>query len=145
MTRQRLGNKTYGLLQAPSQWTILHASQVLLASSTKCYCILCTCICLLRLLLSLLLLLLYYCHMYIFRMGKTEKEEKKTKTSYFANRSIVDVWQCCECFRVLNMLLVVNVSESWIYLSQNIKRFRFQKIRKVFFEKIYETFSEQVF
>ena len=32
LTRQGLGDKTYGLLQVPSQWTILHASQVLLVS-----------------------------------------------------------------------------------------------------------------
>ena len=60
-----------GLLQVPSQWTILHTSQVLLVSSSKRY-IVYTCICVLRFLSKNIF---YY--MYIFKMGKTIKKKKK--------------------------------------------------------------------
>ena len=71
MTLQGLGDKTYGLLQVPSQWTILHTSQVLSVSSSKRY-IVYTCICVLRFLLKNV-----FCYMYIFKMGKTIKKKKK--------------------------------------------------------------------
>ena len=73
MTRQGLGDKTYGLLQVPSQWTILHASQVLLVSLA------------LNVVVLYILVFVYYgfceiiffCYMYIFRIGKTIKKRKK--------------------------------------------------------------------
>ena len=74
--RQGLGDKTYGLLQVPSQWTILHASQVLPVSSCKCCCNLYTCICLLRFLWNTLFLLLLYVYL---QNGKNNKKEKKKK------------------------------------------------------------------
>ena len=76
MTLQGLGDKTYGLLQVPSQWTILHASQVLSVSSSK-LCIVYACICVLRFLLKNIF---YY--MYTFKMGKNNKEKGKKKKSF---------------------------------------------------------------
>ena len=50
----------------------------------------------------------------------------------FAKHSIVDVWQCSEFLGtnhtwILNMLLVLNMLGFWIYLSRNIRQFRFLK------------------
>ena len=72
MTRQGLGDKTYGLQQVPSQWKILHASQILLVSSSKCCCIVYTCICLLRFLWNNIFLL----HVYL-QNGKNNKKRRK--------------------------------------------------------------------
>ena len=73
MTRQGLGDKAYSVLQVPSQWTILHASQVLPVSSSN--------------IVLYILVFVYYgfyertffYYMYIFKMGKTIKKKKKEK------------------------------------------------------------------
>ena len=67
---------TYGLLQVPSQWTTLHALQVLPVSTSK-HCIVYTCVCVLQLLWKNIF---YY--MYIFKIGKTIKKKKKRKKIY---------------------------------------------------------------
>ena len=74
LTRQGLGDKTYGLLQVPSQWTILHASQVLLVSLA------------LNVVVLNILVFVYYgfyeitflllLHVYL-QNGKNNKKEKK--------------------------------------------------------------------
>ena len=57
---------------------------------------------------------------------------------FFAKLSIVNFWQCSEYVsdskstRFLNMLLVLNMSGFWIYLSQNIRRFLFLKYKNFF-------------
>ena len=45
--------------------------------------------------------------------------------------------------QALNMLLVLYVLEFWIYVSLNIRKIRFLKIRKAFFEEIHFFFYKQ--
>ena len=71
MAQHGLGDKTYGLLQVPSQWIILHTSQVLPISTSKS-CIVYICICVLRFLWNHLI----FYFMYIFKMENAIKEEK---------------------------------------------------------------------
>ena len=87
MTWQELGEKTYCLLQVPSQWTILHSSQVLLVSSSKCCCIVYTCICLLRFLwnnIFLIIVVIIIIIIIIYISSKWEKQKKKKKKLNFA-------------------------------------------------------------
>ena len=67
--RQELSDKTYGALQVPSHWAILHASQVSSFSVSLC------CIYLSLFITALWNDILFY--MYIWKLEKTMKEAKK--------------------------------------------------------------------
>ena len=75
-SKGRVDDKTYGLLQVPSQWTILHASEVLSVSSSK-RCIVYTRICVLRFLWKDIFLL----YVYLQNGKNNEEKEKKEKDS----------------------------------------------------------------
>ena len=75
MTQQGFGDKTYGLLQVPSQWTILDASQILPVSSSK-RSIVYTCICGLRFYERTFF---YIFLLYIYISSKWEKQWTKRR------------------------------------------------------------------
>ena len=80
MTRQGLGDKACGLMQVHSQWTILHASQVLLVSLALFVVVLNILVFVYydfyEITFSLLLLLLSLLYAYL-QNGKTIKEEEE--------------------------------------------------------------------
>ena len=71
---------------------------------------------------------------------------KCARQLFLQKRSIVDVWQSSKYalsskyIRVLNMLIALNMAGFWIYLSRNIRKYRYASVLNIPFLKYKEFF-----
>ena len=70
---------------------------------------------------------------------------KSPPVSYFCKIFHCRYLKVLNMSQVLNVFLVLNMPGFWIYLSQNIRKFHFLKIRKVFLRKYKELFQSKFF